>query len=182
MKPGWLFYALIISLLTERTIELVIAQKNERWVLSQGGEEHNADFSRIIVLFHFCWFIAFITEAFIRQSQAIVSGVVIAATFFTLQGGRYWCITALGKFWNTKVLVLPGAQLIRKGPYKWLRHPNYAVVFVEIFLYPAFFGCWWVAAVGSVINIFLLRRRIMQEEQALVASTNYGKLFLRGKK
>lgn len=177
MKPDWLFYALIGLLLSERVAELVIAYKNEKWILSQGGEEHNIFFSKLIVLFHICWFMAFIAEAFVRQSQSLAPGGVIAVVFFALQYGRYWCISSLGKFWNTKVLVLPDAQLTRRGPYKWLKHPNYAIVVIEIFLYPALFGCWWAASIGGVVNIFLLQQRIKQEEQVLEASTNYSKLF-----
>lgn len=177
MKPDWVFSALVGLLVLERTIELAIAHKNEKLILSRGGKEYCAAFSKIIVLFHIGWFLAFVTEAYFRQARALVSAEIVALAFLALQGGRYWCILSLGRFWNTKILVLPEVKLSRKGPYKWLKHPNYIIVVIEIFLYPALFGCWWTAFVGWVVNGLLLLKRIRQEEEALKYHTNYGSLF-----
>ncbi|MFQ5633090.1 MAG: isoprenylcysteine carboxyl methyltransferase family protein [bacterium] len=179
MKPDWLFYVLIGLLVSERAIELAIAHKNEKWILSRGGKEYSAGFSKIIVLFHISWFLAFAVEGTVQKAEALAPFFFILFAFLILQGGRYWCIASLAKFWNTKVLVLPDAKLFQKGPYLWIKHPNYFVVVIEIFLYPALFGCWWTAFVGSFVNGVLLHKRIRQEEEALQRHTNYGKLFRR---
>ena len=74
---------------------------------------------------------------------------------------------SLGRFWNTKIIAVPGAELVRAGPYLFFKHPNYAVVSLEIFIYPAIFGCWITALVFGLSNIFVLKKRIRQEEAAL---------------
>lgn len=160
-------YVLWAALIFERGIELLIARRNERWIRSQGGVEAGAALSKAIVLFHVLWFFGFLIEATFQGGRPIVPAIWVGIAFGLLQAGRYWCIFSLGKFWNTKLLVLPGAQRVQRGPYRWVRHPNYAIVLIEIFLYPALLGCWWTAAGGSLTNVLLLQKRIAQEDRAL---------------
>ncbi len=98
--------------------------------------------------------------------------------FVTLFAGaqvlRYWAIKTLGVYWNTKILVVPKHSLVTKGPYKYLRHPNYMAVIAEIAVIPLIFSCYLTSAVFSLINLILLRRRIEIEEDALKkASTGF---------
>ncbi len=87
--------------------------------------------------------------------------------FAALQALRLWVIVTLGERWTTRVLALPGAPLVSKGPYRYLRHPNYAVVCAEVAVVPLMFGAWELALVFFVLNLALVRHRIRVEEAAL---------------
>jgi len=159
-----LFFALLLA---ERGIELVIARRNERWLKSRGGREHGRRLTRLIVLFHIAWLAGFFAEARLAGARPLFSPLLPMLTLLLLQAGRYWCIASLGRYWNTKVIVVPGAPLQQRGPYRWLRHPNYWIVRAEIIAYPLLFGCWRTALLGGVVNLVLLHYRIRQEEAAL---------------
>jgi methyltransferase len=89
------------------------------------------------------------------------------ALFLLVQPLRYWAIFSLGETWNTRILVIPGAKLVRRGPYRFLRHPNYVVVVVEVLAFPLIFGAWITALVFSILNAILLYVRIKEENRAL---------------
>ncbi|MDZ7343649.1 MAG: hypothetical protein ONA90_03950 [candidate division KSB1 bacterium] len=84
-----------------------------------------------------------------------------------LQLLRYWCIISLGRFWNTKILVIPGTKKISVGPYRRLRHPNYLIVTCELLLWPLLFSCWYTMGWVGLANGLALRTRIRQENEAL---------------
>jgi methyltransferase len=167
VDSGFWVYILLVFLVFERGMELLIAHANEGWLISRGGREYDAQFSLFMVIFHAMWFLSFAVEAYTRSAAPLVSPAWIVLTAAALQTGRYWCIASLGRRWNTKVIVLPGAALINRGPYRKLKHPNYLVVVIEIFIYPALFGCWWTAAFFGLGNMWVLKRRIQAEERAL---------------
>ncbi|MGO9371537.1 MAG: isoprenylcysteine carboxylmethyltransferase family protein [Syntrophobacteraceae bacterium] len=102
-----------------------------------------------------------------RDAKLLVSPASAVLVFLLCQAWRYWCILSLGRSWNTKIIAVPGAELVRAGPYLLFKHPNYAVVVLEIFIYPALFGCRITALILGFTNIFILRKRIRQEEAAL---------------
>lgn len=163
---AWTF--IFLSLLgMERVVEVLMARSNERWILRRGGKEHAGLFSRIIFLVHGLWFMSFALEAWLRSAVLLIGLRGLAAVVITLLALRYWCIASLGRFWNTKILALPGAPLIKHGPYRWIKHPNYLIVLIEIPLYPLLFGCWFTAAGFGLLNIWVLKTRIGQENQAL---------------
>ncbi len=87
--------------------------------------------------------------------------------FLLAQLLRYWAILSLGDYWNTRVLIVPGTTLVRRGPYRYLRHPNYVVVAVEIMTFPLIFGAWVTALVFSALDAALLYIRIKTENRAL---------------
>ena len=89
------------------------------------------------------------------------------AAFLLVQPLRYWAIFSLGESWNTKILVVPGAKPVRSGPYRYLAHPNYVVVVVEILAFPLIFGAWMTALVFTLLNAIVLRARIREENRAL---------------
>lgn len=97
--------------------------------------------------------------------------------FLLVQALRIWCIRSLGPFWNTKILILPGAEVVRKGPYTFMRHPNYAVVSLEILLLPIMFQAYFTAFCFTLLNITMLSVRIPIEEKALRDATNYNHVF-----
>jgi methyltransferase len=91
----------------------------------------------------------------------------LVALYGVLQLGRLWVLRTLGERWTTRILVLPGEQLVRGGPYRWLRHPNYAIVVAEIAILPLSFGAYGIAVTFSILNALLLLWRIRAEEAAL---------------
>ena len=93
--------------------------------------------------------------------------VILFAVFIITQLIRYWAIASLGKYWNTRIFVVPGLNLVTNGPYKYIRHPNYIAVIIEIAVIPLIFSCYITAIVFSILNLVTLRRRISIEENAL---------------
>jgi methyltransferase len=173
MMRGIWAYILLMLLAGERGFEILTARRNEAWIRLQGGREYAASFSKLIFAFHAAWFVSFAIEAYWRGALPLVSPPSLIAALLLLQCLRYWCIVSLGRFWNTKVLVLPGASIVRRGPYRLLRHPNYLVVLIEIPLYPALLGCWFTALLFGIVNTWVLRARIRQEEGALRENTDF---------
>ena len=167
INPHAWAYVFLSLLGMERLAEVLIARSNEHWMMQRGGEEHAAPFSRVIFGVHGLWFMSFALEAWLRGVSPLTDLRGLAYVLITLQTLRYWCIASLGRFWNTKILTLPGVPLIQRGPYRWIRHPNYLIVLIEIPLYPMLFGCWFTAALFGLLNIWLLKTRIGQENQAL---------------
>jgi methyltransferase len=146
-----------------RLVELSIARRNTRRLLAQGGYEVGRKHYPLIVAMHAAWIL---TIAF-----AVPPATPVAPHFLLLfvitQGLRYWVIGSLGARWTTRIIVVPGASLVKHGPYRWLRHPNYLVVVAEIALLPLVFGAWQIALGFSVINAVVLWHRVRIEDAAL---------------
>jgi methyltransferase len=159
-------HVFLIILAAERGVELVISKLNEIHLRRLGAREYGAAFTRLLVGFHVCWFFSFGLEAAARGANLLCSPTSLILVFLLFQVWRYWCILSLGRFWNTRIIILPGAGLVRAGPYRLLKHPNYVVVLLEIFVYPALFGCWTTALIFGFSNILVLKKRIRQEETA----------------
>ena len=121
-----------------------------------------------MVVLHTGLLVGALVEAWWRRPDA---PLLLAATMFALvlasQALRWWCIATLGRQWNTRVIVVPGLPLVRSGPYRRLRHPNYVAVVVEGFALPLVHAAWWTAVVFTVANAVLLMVRIRVEERAL---------------
>jgi len=146
-----------------RLAELVIAGRNTRRLLSAGGHEVGGRHYPLIVITHAGWIAALV---FLVPTETPPS-LPFLALFALVQALRYWVIGSLGKRWTTRIIVVPGETLVARGPYKWLRHPNYLVVAAEIALLPLVFGAWEIAVVFSVLNAAILFHRIRVEEEAL---------------
>jgi methyltransferase len=96
-----------------------------------------------------------------------------------LQGLRYWCIVSLGEYWNTRIILVPDAETRRRGPYRFLRHPNYLAVTLEFAVIPLLMRAPLTLVVFSLANLVVLRQRIRLEEEALREFTDYGERFSR---
>jgi methyltransferase len=166
MNSAWIFLSVLAA---ERVVELVISRRNEVRMKMLGAREYGQTFTRVLITFHVLWFCSFVVEAMIRKASLLVPSAVLVFAFIFLQACRYWCILSLGQHWNTKVIVIPGEKLVHAGPYRFVKHPNYAVVLTELFVYPALFGCCATSLVFGFLNIFVLKKRIRQEEAALGA-------------
>ncbi len=156
-------YALVGFIVAQRLAELAYSARNERRLKARGACEAGAGHYPLIVALHAAWLVALV----LTVPPATPANLPLLGVFAALQAVRVWVIASLGERWTTRVIVLPGAPLVAKGPYRYLRHPNYAVVCGEIAVVPLMFGAWQVAAVFSVLNLALLRHRVRVEEAAL---------------
>ena len=161
------FSIFLLFVILQRLIELLIAKRNEKILKAQGAIEFDKNGYRVIAAMHVVFFISLICEKVFFQRTLNTYWIVFAVLFAGAQVLRYWAIKSLGVYWNTKILVLPNHKLVNTGPYKYLRHPNYIAVIVEIAVIPLIFSCYITAVIFSLINLILLRRRIKIEEDAL---------------
>lgn len=120
-----------------------------------------------MVALHALWLLSTLVEGLLRGPELPSYWPVALALFLLVQPLRYWAILSLGTAWNTRVLVVPGSEPVARGPYRYLRHPNYVVVAAELLLFPLIFGAWVTALVFTAANLVLLGVRIRAEEAAL---------------
>jgi len=147
----------------QRLVELVVANRNTARLLARGAREVGAAHYPLFILLHASWLVAIaLTTPLDRQPIWPLIGV-----FALLQGLRIWVVTTLGPYWTTRVITLDDAPLVRRGPFRLVRHPNYWVVCGEIAVLPLAFGDWPVALVWTLLNAMLLTHRIRVETAAL---------------
>jgi methyltransferase len=151
----------------QRLLELRLSRRNERLLRARGAVEKGRGHYPLMVALHTLWLVSTFVEGALRGLELPAYWPVPLALFLLVQSLRYWAIFSLGENWNTRILVIPGAKLVRRGPYKYLNHPNYVVVAVEILTFPLIFGAWITALVFSVLNAVLLYVRIREENRAL---------------
>jgi methyltransferase len=164
------FLGFTAFLILQRSVELIAAKKNERIIRCMGAVEYDVKGYRFIVMMHTFFFISLLIE-FLTFSKVINQfWYIFFSIFLFAQVIRYWALISLGIFWNTKILVIPGTELINKGPYKYLRHPNYLAVIIELAVIPLIFSCYFTSILFSIMNIVVLVRRIKIEEKALKGS------------
>ena len=152
----------------ERLVELVLSKRNAARAFAQGGVETGHAHYRFMVVFHTLFLVACVAEVLVLAPAfpgawggAALGGAVVA------QGLRYWAIATLGERWNSRIIVVPGLPPVTGGPYRFLRHPNYVAVVLELACVPLIHGAWRTALFFSVGNGVLLFVRIRAEETAL---------------
>jgi methyltransferase len=158
----WL-YGTLIFVAVERAVELAWAGRNTRRLRRQGAVESDAAGYPAFVLLHVGWLGALTLSV----PAATVPSLPLLAAYALLQLGRIWVLLSLGRFWTTRILTLDAVPLVTRGPYRWLRHPNYLIVAVEIVLLPLAFGAVGLALAFGAANLVLLARRVRIEERAL---------------
>lgn len=151
----------------QRLLELRLSRRNERRARARGAVERGTGHYPWMVALHICWLLSTLVEGLLRGPVFPTLWPVPLAAFLLAQALRYWAILSLGESWNTKILVVPGERLVRRGPYRYLAHPNYVVVAVEVLTFPLIFGAWITALVFSMLNAALLYARIREENRAL---------------
>jgi methyltransferase len=159
---------------TQRLLELVLARRNERKARAKGAIERGRGHYPFIVALHSLWLVATLIEGFLRGPELLPYWPAPLALFLLVQPLRYWAIFSLGESWNTKILVVPGMKPVRRGPYRYLNHPNYVVVIVEILTFPLIFGAWITALVFTILNAVLLSVRIRKENRTLAELVDTG--------
>lgn len=169
-----LFVVLLTFVIGERIVELLIAKRNEKILKRQGAFEAGEDHYKWIVLLHLLFIVTLTCEVVLLHKRPTPWSWAPLSVFLLAQLARYWAIRSLGVFWNTKIIILPGARIVAKGPYRYLRHPNYLIVSVEILTLPLIFHAYFTAIVFTLLNtIMLIGVRIPDEEKALGQATNY---------
>lgn len=153
---------LIAFLVVQRLAELILAQWNTARLRAAGGVEFGAAHYPLMVALHALWLLGLWMLGHERDVDPLW-----LALFIVLQAGRLWVIVSLGRRWTTRVIVRPGLAPVTRGPYRWLRHPNYAVVALEIAVVPLALGLPLFALVFSLANAALLATRIRVENRAL---------------
>lgn len=154
---------IVLLVAAQRVAEIIYARRNTRRLLAEGGIEHGAGHYPLFVVLHTGWLIAIFAAV---PADAPVHWWLIGV-YVLLQVGRVWTIMSLGPYWTTRIIEVPGAPRVRSGPYRFLRHPNYAVVTLEIAVLPLAFAAWGIALAFTVANAALLAWRIRVEEAAL---------------
>lgn len=160
MNFAWIILAVVAL---QRLIELPYATRNARALMARGGIEYGANHYPLFILLHGGWLIAMA----MAMPQAPIINWSFLAAYICLQGFRLWILSSLGPYWTTRVISVPGDPLIARGPYRFMRHPNYWLVAAEIAILPLVFGEWQIALIFSILNAGLVTWRIRVEDRAL---------------
>jgi methyltransferase len=156
-------YAILALVVLQRVGELWYASRNTRALKARGAIEYGQGHYPLIVLIHASWLIAIASG--IRREPSVHS--IPLVLFAALQAMRIWIIATLGPYWTTRIISVPAEPLVHRGPYRFVRHPNYLVVTGEMAIFPLVFGQMTNAIVFSALNAVLLAWRIRQENGAL---------------
>jgi methyltransferase len=163
-----MYYLLILAVGIERLVELVVAQRNARWSLAQGGKEFGRGHYPVMVVLHTALLVGCVVETSALHRPFLPwLGWPMVAVLVASQVLRWWCISTLGKRWNTRVIILPEKPLVQGGPYRFFHHPNYVAVVAEGFALPLVHTAWLTALCFTVANAILLTVRIRVENSAL---------------
>jgi methyltransferase len=154
--------AILAYVTLERLAELFLANTNTKRLLAKGAREHGASHYPLIVAVHALWLATLWVLASGREPD-----MFWLAIYVFLQAARLWVLATLGPRWTTRIIVLPGEDLVKEGPYRFLNHPNYWVVAGEIAVLPLVFGLPVVALIFTILNAVALAIRIREENRAL---------------
>ncbi|MDU0301708.1 isoprenylcysteine carboxyl methyltransferase family protein [Streptomyces sp. PAL114] len=159
---------LVLAVAVERLAELVVARRNAAWTRARAGVEHGSGHYPVMVVLHTGLLAGCLLEPLLADRPFLPAlGWPALALALLAQVLRWWCITSLGPYWNTRVIVVPGARLVGRGPYRLLRHPNYVAVVVEGVALPLVHSAWITATLFTLANAVLLTVRIRCENAAL---------------
>lgn len=172
------YLGLLLLLALERILELVVSRRHIRWALEQGGRELGREHFGFMTILHVSFLVACAAEVVaLKRPFYPLLGWPMLGLALAAQALRYWSIFALGRFWSVRVVVVPGSSPVTRGPYRYIRHPNYLAVIIEGLAVPLIHAAWITAAAFSALNGLLLRVRIRCEEAALCEHCSYGERF-----
>ena len=163
-----MYYLFIVAIGVERLVELAVSRRNARWSFANGGKEFGREHYPVMVSMHSLLLLSCIVEVASMHRPFIPwLGWPMVALVALSTVMRWWCVSVLGKHWNPRLIVIPGASLVHRGPYRWLHHPNYTAVTVEVAALPLVHSAWLTAVVFSIANALVLNVRIRAENSAL---------------
>lgn len=160
------FYSFISFIILERITEMFISKRNEKWLRKNGAKEYGQEHYKYFIILHTLFFISLIIEFNFTQRNSTVINYIALVVFIIVQFFRMSIFVSLGKYWNTKILVVPGASPVRKGLYKYFRHPNYGIVIIEIITITLSSSLYYTLIIFSVLNLLLLKIRVTEENKA----------------
>ena len=162
------YVLLVIAVGLERVAELVVSERHARWAFAHGGVEYGRSHYGVMATVHAAFLISCVGEVAVADRPFLPwLGWPMLALALATQTLRWWCIATLGKQWNTRVIIVPDLPLVTTGPYRWLRHPNYVALAVELVALPMVHTAWVTAIIFSLANLALMAVRIPTEERAL---------------
>lgn len=168
-------YSLLVAVVAgQRLLELVVSARHRKALFARGGVEHGAGHYPFMVLLHATFLPACVGEVWLLHRPLDLVVAVVAGSFLT--GAmllRFWTIDTLGERWCTRVIVVPGLEAVTSGPFRYVRHPNYLAVVVEMAAIPLVHGAWLTALAYSAANAAMLAARIRAEERALADVPGY---------
>lgn len=173
MTLGWLFVYLVV----ERLFELTLSGRNRKILQARGGREYHPGSYRALVVLHTLFLLSLVAESHPWRIPFDQGTIAVLIGFILLQVGRYWCMWALGPYWNTRIMVVPGSVPICRGPYRFLRHPNYLIVVLEFIVLPVLLRTPITLVIFFIANLILLRQRVALEEEVLRRETEYTRVF-----
>lgn len=163
-----MYYLFIALIGAERLVELVVSRRNATWSFARGGREFGRGHYPVMVGMHAALLLSCVAEVFFAHRPFIPAlGWPMVAVVAASTAVRWWCATTLGKHWNPRLIIVPGAELVRSGPYRWVHHPNYMAVAAEVAALPLVHSAWLTAIVFTIANAAVLRVRISAENRAL---------------
>ena len=160
-----IIWGILIFVIIQRIGELVYASRNTNWLLSKGAVEAGSSHYYLFPLLHGAWIVTIVLWVYSNNLEAIWSEFFLV--YCLLQLLRVWIFISLGRRWTTRIIILPRKPLISSGPYRFLKHPNYVLVWVEVAVFPLIFGAWHIALAFTLLNTLLLMHRIRVENSAL---------------
>ncbi len=165
------YTAVLALIVAERAVELVVSRRHERRLRARGGVEAGEGHYPFMVFLHATLFPACLAEVWLAGRPFVPAlGAAAAVALALTMALRWWVIATLGERWTTRVIVVPGEPAIGGGPYRFLRHPNYLAVAVELFAIPLLHAAWATAALWGGADLALLAVRIRAEDRALAAA------------
>ncbi|CAN5170262.1 alkylpyrone methyltransferase [soil metagenome] len=160
------FIIFISFLILQLLSELYISSRNEKWLLSQGAVQYGQNHYPFMVGMHTLFLISIIAEYVLRGPLPV--SYIFLALFIIVLSFKFWALSSLGKYWNTKIYRVPGVYPVKKGPYKIFKHPNYMEVVCEIAIIALVFQLYYTAVIFTVLNAAMLTVRISVENEVWV--------------
>lgn len=167
MVKNYFFWGLLIFFALQCLVELFISRRNEKWIKENGGVEFGKTHFKWVVMLMIFFFIALPIENFYFQTKVVSYWPVLLILFIFAQCLRYSSMMSLGRFWNTRIWIIPNSIKISKGLYRYMKHPNYLAVIIDLVVLPLMIQCYITAFVSFIGYLFFLRIRIPSEENAL---------------
>ncbi len=172
------FLAILLAVLGQRIVETRISKRNLAYLLAQGGRQHSSNYLSLVRILHLSWFLAMGLEVFLLSRPFVWSWAIIGLSgAIAGQYLRYLSMRALKWRWTLPIVTLPHTQAVNEGIYRYIRHPNWLGVIIELATIPLIHGAYLTAIFFSLANVLVMYKRIQAEEQALSLDNDYAKIF-----
>lgn len=178
MLTQLIFTAIVVAVIVQRLLELRLSQRHVATLLAQGGQVQSDNLLSWVKTLQICWWLAMLAEVW-WLDRPFIPGLAVAAFFLVIVGQilRYWSMQALGQRWTLPIVTVPNQPAIATGVYRYLRHPNWLGVILEIAALPLIHSAYWTALGFAIANALIMHQRIQTEETALSGTSNYAQIF-----